>query len=303
MTRPISDIKPILDAYEAHILLERRLSDNTRTGYLDDIMKLLRYLDDRRIRLAEVCATDLDGFTSALHELGIAPRTQSRIISGVRSFFRFLTAEQYLDDDPSAMISMPRTGRHLPEVLTVAEIDAMIAAIDPAKNEATRNRAIIETLYGCGLRVSELTELETGRIYFDEGYVIVRGKGSKERLVPMSEITAEAIRDYLSERSAIPVAPGEEKYLFLNRRGSHLTRQMIFTIIRSLAAEAGIRKTISPHTLRHSFATHLLEGGANLRSIQQMLGHESIATTEIYIHLDNTRLREEILRFHPRNIN
>lgn len=301
MVRLIPQRERLLDAYEAHIMLERGLSENTRTAYRDDIIKLLQFLDEEKLSLQDVDSADLETFAAALFDLGVAPRTQARILSGVRSFFKYLVSEQFVDNDPSTMLVMPRTGRHLPEVLTVDEIDAMIAAIPTDAAEASRNRAMIETLYGCGLRVSELTNLELGKLYVNDEYLIVEGKGSKERLVPISPVAIECIREYLPERAQLDIKPGEENYLFLNRRGSRLTRQMVFTIVRRLAADAGITKKISPHTLRHSFATHLLEGGANLRAIQQMLGHESIATTEIYIHLDRSRLREEILTFHPRN--
>lgn len=299
--RPIHDIDRLLDAYEAHIMLERALSDNTRTSYLEDVGKLLGFLSVEGISLRSTTADTLDTFITSLGELGIAPRSIARIISGLSSFFRFLVAEHYLDENPAQLLDTPRTGRHLPEVLTVDEIDDLVNAIDPEAAEAPRNRAIIETLYGCGLRVSELVELEISKVYFDDEFVMVRGKGSKERIVPLSPVAADLIKEYLPWRNSLDIKPGESPYLFLNRRGSRLTRQMIFTIIKRLAAAAGIRKEISPHTLRHSFATHLLEGGANLRAIQQMLGHESIATTEIYIHLDRTRLRDEILLHHPRN--
>lgn len=301
MAHALPSRERLLDAYEAHIMLERGLSENTRTAYRDDITKLLDFLDEEGVDLQQAEPQTLETFAAALFDLGVAPRTQARILSGIRSFFKYLASEQYVDADPSTLLVMPRTGRHLPEVLSVDEIDALIAAIPADSAEAVRNRAIIEVLYGCGLRVSELTNLQIGKLYFGEEYLIVEGKGSKERLVPMSPVAISCIEEYLPERAALDIKPGEENYLFLNRRGSRLTRQMIFTIIRRLAADAGITKTISPHTLRHSFATHLLEGGANLRAIQQMLGHESIATTEIYIHLDRTRLREEILTYHPRN--
>ena len=299
--RNILDIDKILDSFEAYIMLERGLSDNTRENYVMDVRKLLGYLSDRSIPLREVTLDTLRDFIITLHEMGIAMRSQARIVSGVKGFFRFLAAEKFIDENPSILLETPRSGKHLPEVLTIEEIDSMIGAIDPEKKEASRNRAIIETLYGCGLRVSELTDLEIGKIYFDEGFVMVRGKGSKERVVPMSETAIECIRDYMSDRLSLPIVKGEENYLFLNRSGHRLTRQMIFTIIKRLAREVGIKKNISPHTLRHSFATHLLEGGANLRAIQQMLGHESIATTEIYLHIDRSRLRTEILLHHPRN--
>lgn len=302
MAHTLPPVEQLLDAYEAHIMLERGLSENTRLAYRDDIVKLIDFLDDEQVSLQDATPSVLELFAGALHDLGVAPRTQARILSGVRSFFRYLAEEEYVDADPSTLLAMPRTGRHLPDVLTVEEINDMVSAVPPDSAEASRNRAIVETLYGCGLRVSELVNLQIGKLYFNDGYLIVEGKGSKERLVPMSPVAIACIEAYMPDRASLDIVPGEENYLFLNRRGSRLTRQMVFTIIRRLAAAAGIAKKISPHTLRHSFATHLLEGGANLRAIQQMLGHESIATTEIYIHLDRTRLRDEILKYHPRNM-
>lgn len=289
--------------YQAYMLLERGLSDNTREAYCSDVSRFLTWLDSG-VGIEDITVDHLENFIYELHELGIAPRSQARIISGLKSFFRYLTIEKIRPDDPMSLIEAPAIGRHLPEVLSIDEIDAMIAAIDDSDSLGLRNRAIIEVLYGSGLRVSELCTLERRRVFLDEGFLTVCGKGNKERMVPMSDATVEQIRLYLQDfdRSGAVVKPGEEDYLFLNRRGAHLTRVMIFYIVRDLAEKAGIRKTISPHTLRHSFATHLLEGGANLRAIQQMLGHESIATTEIYLHLDNTHLREEILAHHPRNI-
>jgi integrase/recombinase XerD len=291
----------LLDAYEAHLLLERGLSENTRIAYIQDLSRLGEHLDFIGIAPDEVTVNHLRSFCADLFDLGIAPRSQARMVSAFKSFFHYLKFTGAIPVNPTELLETPRIGLHLPEVLTVAEIDSLIAAIDTSTAEATRNRAIIETLYSCGLRVSELTTLQISRLFLDEGYIVVSGKGSKERIIPISPVATDAIRAYLPDRGAIAVKPGEEAYLFLNRRGAHLTRQMIFTIIRRLADTAGILKTISPHTLRHSFATHLLEGGANLRAIQQMLGHESIATTEIYIHLDRSHLRNEILSHHPRN--
>ncbi len=299
--RTIDNIDRIVTLFAAYLQLERGLSDNTRTGYIQDTRKLIDYLIDIATPLREVTLDTLQNFVATLYDLGIAPRSQARIIAGIRSFFRFLHIEGYLDSNPSLLLESPRLGRKLPEVLSIDEIDAMIASIDPAAAEAQRNRAIIETLYGCGLRVSELVNLELSKVFFDEQFLLVRGKGSKERIVPISPVALREIQAYLPQRNTLPIKPGEDHILFLNRNGHRLTRVMIFYIIRRLAALAGIRKTISPHTLRHSFATHLLEGGANLRAIQQMLGHESIATTEIYIHIDRSRLRDEILRCHPRN--
>lgn len=292
---------PLLDHYEAYLQLERGLSANTRLGYRSDAEKLARYLGDNEISIEDVTTNTLREFINLLFELGISSRSQARVVAGLRSLFRYLRMERYVEFDPAQQLDSPKIGHHLPQVLSIEEIDAMEAAIDRTKAEASRNLAIIETLYSCGMRVSELVNLEIDRVMMDEMYIMVIGKGNKERLVPLSPSAADAIREYLPHRAALPVKPGNGHYLFLNRRGAKLTRVMIFYIIRELARLAGIRKTISPHTLRHSFATHLLQGGANLRAIQQMLGHESIATTEIYIHLDRSHLRREILEHHPRN--
>lgn len=299
--RAIDDIEALQRRYQAYMLLERGLSDNTREAYADDVGKLLRYLSSGGIRLLDVDLGMLHEFVASLHDLGIAERSQARILSGIKSFFKFLRMEGYIEDDPAILLEGPRLGRHLPEVLTVKEIDRMIAAIDMSAPEGQRNRAIIETMYGCGLRVSELVNLEISRLYLDEEYVIVKGKGSKERMIPISDVAVEQIQLWLEDRNRMNIKPGEENILFISRLGRRLSRIMIFYIIRSLCGLAGIDKEISPHTLRHSFATHLLEGGANLRAIQQMLGHESIATTEIYLHIDRTSLRREILAYHPRN--
>lgn len=301
--RQIPDIEALLREYNGYLRLLRGLSANTAEAYRRDVEKLTAWLAAEHTPLREVTYPALEQFTAALFELGIAETTRKRIVSGIKSFFHFLRISDFIAEDPSLLLETPRPGLHLPEVLTLSEIDALIAAIDPDSAEADRNRAIMETLYGCGLRVSELTNLEIGRINFAEGFITVLGKGSKERIVPMSPVAADRIQEYLhGSRTEVKIKPGEEGILFLNRRGHRLTRQMIFTIVRRLAEAAGVTKTISPHTMRHSFATHLLEGGANLLSIQQMLGHESVATTEIYIHLDTSHLREEILLHHPRNL-
>lgn len=301
--RQIPDIEALLREYNGYLRLQRGLSANTAEAYRRDVEKLTTWLAAEHTPLREVTYPALEQFTAALFELGIAETTRKRIVSGIKSFFHFLRISDFIAEDPSLLLETPRPGLHLPEVLTLSEIDALIAAIDPDSAEADRNRAIMETLYGCGLRVSELTNLEIGRINFAEGFITVLGKGSKERIVPMSPVAADRIQEYLhGSRTEVKIKPGEEGILFLNRRGHRLTRQMIFTIVRRLAEAAGVTKTISPHTMRHSFATHLLEGGANLLSIQQMLGHESVATTEIYIHLDTSHLREEILLHHPRNL-
>ena len=299
--RSIDSIPAVIDAYEAYLILERGLSDNTREAYVRDVGKLVRYLETEKVTLREVTTDTLRAFAADLFDLGISPRTQARIVSGIKSFFRFMKLEGYLDSNPSLLLESPALRRHLPEVLRVDEIDAMIGAIDMEKAEGQRNRAIMETLYGCGLRVSELINLEISKLYFDEQFIMVHGKGDKERIVPISPQAIREIKYYLPDRALLPVNRGEENILFLNRRGHRLTRVMIFYIIKQLAEAAGIRKEVSPHTLRHSFATHLLEGGANLRAIQQMLGHEDISTTEIYLHIDRSMLRAEILAHHPRN--
>lgn len=291
----------VLKQYSAYLLLERGLSNNTREGYLNDVKKLLNYLNENNLSLKEVTLDHLHNFIATLHDLGISSRSQARIISGIKSFFRFLKLENHIDSNPTLLLESPRVGRKLPEVLSIEEIDEMISCIDLSTNEGQRNRAIIETLYSCGLRVSELVNLEINKIFLEEEYIVIKGKGNKERIVPISPTAIHEIKLYLDDRRHLDIKPGEENILFLNRRGRRLTRVMIFYIIKQLAELADIRKEISPHTLRHSFATHLLEGGANLRAIQQMLGHESISTTEIYIHIDRTRLRDEILTFHPRN--
>lgn len=296
------ELERLINGFNAHLRLERGLSDNTLVGYSNDVRKLCDFIESENITLKQVTLELLHSFVAQLHDLGISPRSQARIISGIKSFFKYLKLEGYVEDNPSVMLETPLLGTHLPEILSVEEIDAMIDCIDLSKPDGQRNRAIIETLYGCGLRVSELINLEISKLYLDEGYVVIQGKGSKERLVPISEVAQEQILLYINkQRSMQTIKRGDDNILFLNKRGGRLSRVMIFYIIKRLAELAGIRHQVSPHTLRHSFATHLLEGGANLRAIQQMLGHESISTTEIYIHIDRTRLREEILTHHPRN--
>ncbi|MDE6795141.1 MAG: tyrosine recombinase XerD, partial [Muribaculaceae bacterium] len=271
--------------FEAYLRLERSLSPNTADAYLVDTAHLMEYLDERGLTLTEVTEQDLHLLLATLRDLGISARSQARMIAGLRSFFKFLRLEGYIMFDPSELLESPQLPRHLPDVLSIGEIDAMIAAIPQGKDESLRNEAIIETLYGSGLRVSELVDLRISRISLDDRLMIVEGKGSKQRMVPMSPSSVELIRQYLPERDRLNIKPAGRDVLFLNRRGAPLTRVMVFYIIRDLAALAGIQKKVSPHTMRHSFATHLLEGGANLRAIQEMLGHESIATTEIYLHL------------------
>lgn len=296
------DYATLRGRYAAYLMLERGLSDNTRQAYLADVDRLQEYLRERGVDFNTATLDDLGSFLAELHDLGIAARSVARMVSGIRSLYRYLRLEREIEANPAELLESPRLGRHLPEVLSVEEIDSMIECIDLSSATGRRNRAIVETLYGCGLRVSELCNLGLDRIDFERGIVLVRGKGSRERLVPLSDIASEQIMLYLNEqRSLLDVKPGEENIVFLNVRGHRLTRQMVFIMLKALAEQAGIKRTISPHTLRHSFATHLLEGGANLRAIQQMLGHESIATTEIYLHLDRSHLREEILSHHPRN--
>lgn len=294
----------MLKAYEAYLMLERGLAENTRIGYIHDVKRLLEWLAPMGVSSEQADTSHLAAFLTDLHDMGIATRSQARMVSGIKSYYHYLVAEGVRTDDPSALLDTPSAGRKLPEVLSIDDVDAMFAAIDMGSDTGQRNRAIMEMLYGSGLRVSELCTLERRRVFFDEEYLVVSGKGAKERMVPMSADAVEQTRLYLDQRlhQGPDAKPGEEGYLFLNRRGRHLTRVMVFYIVRDLAEAAGIRRSVSPHTLRHSFATHLLEGGANLRAIQQMLGHESIGTTQIYLHLDNVRLREEILLHHPRNM-
>lgn len=295
-------VNSALEQYRIYLRVEKGLSANTEAAYLDDINKLVSYFDTYGLSIDTATDADVETFVAALHDLGISPRSQARVISGIKSFYKFLTLQGFVSHNPTLLIEPPQLGRHLPEVLTVQEIDAMVAAIDLNKWEGQRNRAIIETLYGCGLRVSELVGLRMSQIFEQDEYIVVQGKGNKQRLVPISATALEQIHLYLEQtRNNQVVKRGCEDILFLNRRGAALSRVMIFYIVKELCALAGIRKQISPHTLRHSFATHLLEGGANLRAIQQMLGHESITTTEIYVHIDRSSLRREILEHHPRN--
>ncbi|WP_303035466.1 tyrosine-type recombinase/integrase, partial [uncultured Duncaniella sp.] len=265
--RNIFDIDRLLDEYTTYLLLEKGLSDNTREGYRRDVARMLSWLAGEAKPLREVTLDTLRLYLGDLHDVGIAVRSQARIVASLRSFFGFLSMEDYLPANPAELLETPRLGLHLPEVLTLGEIDSMIASIDYSKEECQRDRAMMEVLYGCGLRVSELIGLEISRTYLDDGFLIVRGKGNKERMVPMSETSIEEIKGWLADRERMKVKPGDENILFLNRRGGRLTRQRAFQIVKGLAEAAGVRKTISPHTLRHSFATHLLEGGANLRAI------------------------------------
>lgn len=293
----------IIRKYRQYLKLEKSFSDNTLDAYLTDLDKLMSFLALEEIDIKDVCLADLQRFAAGLHDIGIHPRSQARILSGIKSFFRFLIMSDYLETDPSELLESPKIGFKLPEVLTVEEIDRIISAIDRSKAEGQRNRAILETLYSCGLRVSELVNLKLSDLYFDEGFIKVEGKGSKQRLIPISPRAINEIKLYFIDRNQIEVKKEYEDFVFVSsRRGKGLSRIMIFHLIKELATEAGITKNISPHTFRHSFATHLLEGGANLRAIQCMLGHESITTTEIYTHIDREMLRSEIIEHHPRNI-
>ncbi len=291
-----------LKRYHAYLLLERSLSANTIEAYLADVSKLLDYLQEQGVLYQQATYEQLQAFFLMLSDLGIQARSQARIMSGVKSFYGYLRREDLIEVNPTILLEMPKLGRHLPTVLSVNEIDALKQVVDMSKAEGARNRAMIEVAYSCGLRVSELVGLKLSDIYADEGFIKVEGKGSKQRLIPISETALNDIKLYLLDRNSLPVIKKESAdVLFLNRRGGSLTRQMFFTIIKQCALQAGIKTLISPHTLRHSFATHLLEGGANLRVIQEMLGHSSIQTTEIYTHIGAQYLRETILMYHPRN--
>ena len=291
----------LITSYHTHLLLEKSLSGNSIDAYMSDLDKLIHFLTDENKKVEEISLTDLQQFVAQLYDLGIHARSIARIISGIKSFYKFLVLDDYIQNDPTELLESPKIGFKLPEVLTVEEINSIISTIDLSLPEGQRNRAILETLYSCGLRVSELISLRFSDLYLDEGFIRVLGKGSKQRLVPISPVAIKEIKLYLMDRHLIKIKKGHEDILFLSKRGTALSRIMIFHIIKQQTEAAGIRKTVSPHTFRHSFATHLLEGGANLRAIQQMLGHEKITTTEIYTHLDRDFLRSEILEHHPRN--
>lgn len=298
----MKDWERYIKQFVHYLKIERSLAENSIFAYQQDVVKLKDFCESYQLSPIHIQTGHLKQFIAALFDLGLSARTQARIISGWKQFFDFLILEDLRNDDPSEGLELPKIGRKLPEVLTIEEIDHIIAQIDLGTAEGQRNKAIIETLYSCGLRVSELVNLRFEDCFFEEGFVRVIGKGNKERLVPVSPSVIEEVGSYVAtDRPLLPIKKGQEAYVFLNRRGAQLTRVMIFTIIKNLATLAGIQKNISPHTFRHSFATHLIEGGANLRAIQDMLGHESITTTEIYTHLDQRFLREAILSFHPRN--
>ena len=289
--------------FESFLRLERSLSPNSIEAYSTDVKKLVSFLEMKGANAApdKLTALILKEFIVWVHELGMSPRSQSRVISGIKAFYKFLLLTDQIEKDPSELLESPKIGRKLPEVLSIIEIDKMLSAIDHSKPEGRRNKAMLETLYSCGLRVSELVNLQISNVFKNDGYVKVVGKGSKERLVPISDVALNEINNYLPDRHSLPrIDKKDADILFLNRRGSRLTRVMVFLIIKGLAEKVEIKKKISPHTFRHSFATHLVEGGADLRAVQEMLGHESIITTEIYTHIDREYLRDAIIRFHPR---
>lgn len=296
------DLSLLRRRYVRYLRLERGYSENTVEAYTHDIDYLLNYLRNENLKTEDVKLDNLENFAAVLYEFGIASSSQARILCGVRSFFKYLVISGILKDDPSELLEAPTVGEHMPEVLSTEEIDRMEAAIDLSKWEGQRNKAIIELLFSCGLRVSELVNLKFNDIFERDKFLRIIGKGDKERLVPISESALHEIKLWLYDRNLMKIKPGEQDYVFLNRRGAHLTRTMILIMIKRTAEEAGITKTVSPHTLRHSFATELLKGGADLRAIQEMLGHENIKTTQIYTHIDITTLREEILTHHPRNM-
>lgn len=287
--------------FETYLRLEKSLSDNSIEAYLNDVFKLEKYFNEAGIDVSPACVTypDLKSFLAWFGNRNQNTRTQSRVLSGIRAFYRFLLIEGEIEENPASLIESPKIGLKLPEVLSLEEIKSILAVIDLSKPEGHRNKAIIETLYGCGLRVSELVNLRLTDIHYKEEFVVVTGKGDKQRLVPVGNMALKEIDLYKQDRDRLPVIK-DQNVLFLNRRGTHLTRAMIFTIIKDLAAKAGIRKSISPHTFRHSFATHMIEAGADLRAVQEMLGHESILTTEIYTHIDRSFLRDTLIMFHPR---
>jgi integrase/recombinase XerD len=292
-----------LRGFKAFLQLERSLSANSIEAYEHDVEKFCQYMLARKIELqpGDVELSHLQDFLKWVNELGMSARTQARVISGIRAFYKFLLLDNLVKRDPTELLDSPKTGRKLPDILSIEEINKLIGAIDRTKAEGERNIAILETLYGCGLRVSELVNLKISGLHFESGFIRIIGKGDKERLVPVGHVARKHIELYMKScRTGQKAKKGHEDILFLNRRGARLTRVMIFTIIKGLAEKIGLKKKISPHTFRHSFATHLIEGGADLRAVQDMLGHESITTTEIYTHLDREYLRDTIIRFHPR---
>jgi integrase/recombinase XerD len=296
--------KILIRQFRDYLKIERSLSGNSVEAYEHDIVKFMQYLEltEPSIGPMQVKSKHIQSFLEYITELGMSAYSQARILSGIKSFFRFLLMEEIRDEDPSALIDSPKLGRKLPDTLSFPEIEQLLQAIDLSTPEGTRNRAMLETLYSCGLRVTELVEMKNSNLFFDDGFVKILGKGNKERLVPIGRDARKFISIYKNEvRCHLPVQKGAENFVFLNRRGNKLTRVMVFTIIKNLAKKIGLNKTVSPHTFRHSFATHLIEGGADLRAVQDMLGHESITTTEIYTHLDRDYLQQIIKDFHPRS--
>lgn len=292
---------PEVESYKRYLLLEKGLSANTIEAYMTDLQKLIDYIGNSEITIETIQTAHLEEFLAELHDKDISPRSIARIISGLKSFFRFLLLEKLRSDDPAELLEAPKIGLKLPVVLSVEEIDLLLSAIDLSTAEGTRNYAIIETLYSCGLRISELTNLRFSNLFFKEGFIRVEGKGSKQRLVPISEVAIQRIQDWLYYRNQIPIKKGNEDILFISSRGKAISRVTVFHYIKLYAEEVGLQKKISPHVFRHSFATHLLERGANIRVIQEMLGHEKITTTEIYTHIDRHFLRQEIIEHHPRS--
>ncbi len=287
--------------YKNYLLLERSLSPNSIEAYMADLAKLSDFLENEDLKVESVTLDNLQQFVAQLYDLGINARSVARIISGIKSFYNFLALDGYIQTDPTELLETPKIGLKLPTVLSLNEIESLMSVIDLSVKEGQRNRAILETLYSCGLRISELTKLKFSDLFFDEGFIKVEGKGSKQRLVPISHTAINEINKYLYYRREMKIKKGNEDVLFLSNRGTPISRIMVFHFIKEYADRAGIKKTISPHTFRHSFATHLLEGGANIRAIQLMLGHEKITTTEIYTHMDREYLRQEIIEHHPRN--
>ncbi len=297
-----SPLLPTIKLYVRYLRLERNLSPNTIEAYRNDLAHLEAFMMRNDLKLENVTLEQLHTFAASLHEYGITPRSQARVLSGVRSFFRFLVLDGVVENDPTELLEWPSLPEHLPVVLTLEEIDRIEDSIDLSKAEGARNRAIIEVLFSCGLRVSELVNMKLSDLYLEDRVLLVHGKGNKERLVPVSNKAIADLKRWFFDRNLMKIKPGEDDYVFLNRRGAHLTRTMILIMVKRQAEEAGIKKTISPHTFRHSFATALLQGGADLRSIQAMLGHEKIDTTLVYTHISNEQLRKAILEHHPRNI-
>ncbi len=291
----------LISAYKRYLRLELNLSENSVNAYLTDVEKLFDYLSVEQIEIEGLEYEHLQAFVAMLFDTGIAPRSIARVISGIKNFFRFLMVEEYIFTDPSELLETPKLGLHLPTILSLDEIDRLLEAIDVTTPEGIRNKAIIEVLYSCGLRVSELCNLKFQNLHLEEGFIQVWGKGRKERLVPISQAAIDALENYLSSEMRVDAKAGQEEFIFLSKRGKAISRIMVFVVVKNLAEEVGIEKEISPHTFRHSFATHLLEGGANLQAIRLMLGHEDIGTTEIYTHIDRKKLREDILNCHPRN--